>query len=69
MLRISNIKIYKDITDEEVLQNAKTYEEQVFKILDKEKTTSAKPPVLAKGLLSPETNKIFILNYISTFDI
>ena len=27
------------LSDEEVLQNAKTYEEQVFKILDKEKTT------------------------------
>ena len=29
----------KFLSDEEVLQNAKTYEEQVFKILDKEKTT------------------------------
>lgn len=29
----------KSLSDEEVLQNAKTYEEQVFKILDKEKTT------------------------------
>ena len=32
-------KMRKSLTDEEVLQNAKTYEEQVFKILDKEKTT------------------------------
>lgn len=31
-------KMRKSLTDEEVLQNAKTYEEQVFKILDKEKT-------------------------------
>ena len=32
-------KMRKSLSDEEVLQNAKTYEEQVFKILDKEKTT------------------------------
>ena len=32
-------KMRKSLTDEEVLQNARTYEEQVFKILDKEKTT------------------------------
>ena len=32
-------KMRKSFSDEEVLQNAKTYEEQVFKILDKEKTT------------------------------
>lgn len=32
-------KMRKFLSDEEVLQNAKTYEEQVFKILDKEKTT------------------------------
>ena len=32
-------KMRKALTDEEVLQNAKTYEEQVFKILDEEKTT------------------------------
>ncbi len=31
-------KMRKSLTDEEVLENAKTYEEQVFKILDKEKT-------------------------------
>lgn len=31
-------KMRKSLTDEEVLQNAKTYEEQVFKILDREKT-------------------------------
>ena len=31
-------KMRKALTDEEVLQNAKTYEEQVFKILDEEKT-------------------------------
>ena len=33
------LKMRKSLSDEEVLQNAKTYEEQVFKILDKEKTT------------------------------
>ena len=32
-------RMRKFLSDEEVLQNAKTYEEQVFKILDKEKTT------------------------------
>ncbi|MDY4573597.1 MAG: tyrosine--tRNA ligase, partial [Intestinibacter sp.] len=32
-------RMRKALTDEEVLQNAKTYEEQVFKILDEEKTT------------------------------
>ena len=32
-------KMRKALTAEEVLQNAKTYEEQVFKILDEEKTT------------------------------
>ncbi|MDO5010059.1 MAG: tyrosine--tRNA ligase [Intestinibacter bartlettii] len=32
-------KMRKSLSDEEVIQNAKTYEEQVFKILDKEKTT------------------------------
>ena len=32
-------KMRKSLSDEEVLQNAKTYEEQVFKILDKEKIT------------------------------
>ncbi|WP_455542809.1 tyrosine--tRNA ligase [Intestinibacter sp.] len=32
-------KMRKYLTDEEVLQNAKTYEEQVFKILDEKKTT------------------------------
>lgn len=32
-------KMRKSLSDEEVLQNAKTYEEQVFKILEKEKTT------------------------------
>ena len=32
-------KMRKSLTDEEVIQNAKTYEEQVFKILDEEKTT------------------------------
>ena len=32
-------RMRKFLRDEEVLQNAKTYEEQVFKILDKEKTT------------------------------
>ena len=32
-------KMRKSLSDEEVLQDAKTYEEQVFKILDKEKTT------------------------------
>ena len=32
-------KMRKSLSDEEVLQNAKTYQEQVFKILDKEKTT------------------------------
>ena len=32
-------KMRKSLSDEEVVQNAKTYEEQVFKILDKEKTT------------------------------
>ena len=31
-------RMRKFLSDEEVLQNAKTYEEQVFKILDKEKT-------------------------------
>lgn len=32
-------RMRKALTDEEVLENAKTYEEQVFKILDEEKTT------------------------------
>lgn len=32
-------RMRKFLSDEEVLQNAKTYEEQVFKILDKKKTT------------------------------
>lgn len=32
-------RMRKFLSDEEVLQNAKTYEEQVFKILDKEKTS------------------------------
>lgn len=32
-------RMRKFLSDEEVIQNAKTYEEQVFKILDKEKTT------------------------------
>ena len=32
-------RMRKFLSDEELLQNAKTYEEQVFKILDKEKTT------------------------------
>ena len=32
-------RMRKFLSDEEVLQNAKTYEEQVYKILDKEKTT------------------------------
>ena len=32
-------RMRKFLSDEEVLENAKTYEEQVFKILDKEKTT------------------------------
>lgn len=32
-------RMRKFLSDEDVLQNAKTYEEQVFKILDKEKTT------------------------------
>ena len=32
-------RMRKFLSDEEVLQNAKTYEEQVFKILDQEKTT------------------------------
>ena len=32
-------RMRKSLSDEEVIQNAKTYEEQVFKILDKEKTT------------------------------
>ena len=32
-------RMRKALTDEEVFQNAKTYEEQVFKILDEEKTT------------------------------
>ncbi len=31
-------KMRKQLTEEEVLENAKTYQEQVFKILDKEKT-------------------------------
>ena len=34
-------RMRKFLSDEEVLQNAKTYEEQVFKILDKEKTSNS----------------------------
>ena len=31
----------KPLTKEDVLENAKTYQDQIFKILDKEKTTIA----------------------------
>ena len=47
-------KMRKSLSDEEVLQNAKTYEEQVFKILDKD----------ISPLDSPVSNKV--IGYIVT---